>query len=291
MIGKLIPKKIKKKIAERELNIIKYKIRNTQCNYKIYTDDTKKLQNKVALITGGSGAIGSAICFRLAMEGAFVFVAGRNMENLNSVVNQIENNGGKAEAIKLDVTDFQDIKEKMECIYQKYGHIDILVNNAGGSARGNANKIENQDLDIIDNILNINLRGTILCCKEVSKYMIKNHFGRIINIGSTVGVNGLYGFSEYCASKSGVIGFTKSLAMELAEYGICVNCVSPGITNQLLWDKFIQDIPNDNKSYINRKGKTDDIANAVEFFCRDESEYIIGQNLIVDGGRSLGLKQ
>ena len=98
------------------------------------------------------------------------------------------------------------------------------------------------------------------------------------------------GFSEYCASKAGVMGFTKSLAMELAQFNICVNCVSPGITNQILWDKPIKDIPNDNKSYINRRGKTDDIANAVEFFCRDESEYIIGQNLVVDGGRSLGLK-
>lgn len=98
------------------------------------------------------------------------------------------------------------------------------------------------------------------------------------------------GFSEYCASKAGVMGFTKSLAMELAQFNICVNCVSPGITNQILWDKPIKDIPNDNKSYINRRGKTDDISNAVEFFCRDESEYIIGQNLVVDGGRSLGLK-
>ena len=119
--------------------------------------------------------------------------------------------------------------------------------------------------------------------------MKKNKFGRIINIGSTVGVGGLSGFSEYCASKAGVIGFTKSLAMELAKDNITVNCVSPGITSQVLWDKKLDD-KKTNTSYIGRIGKTDDIANAVEFFCREESDYIIGQNLIVDGGRSLGLK-
>ena len=290
-LKKLIPKKIKIKIANRELNVIKNKIRNTECEYKVYKEDVGKLDKKIAIITGGSGAIGSAICFKLAIEGAIVFIAGRNKENLNSVVHQIRNNGGKAETIELDVTKYDDIKEKFEKIYNKYGRIDILVNNAGGSARSKNSKIVNQDVNIINDILDVNLKGTILCCKEVSKYMIQQKEGRIINIGSTVGIGGLSGFSEYCASKAGVIGFTKSLAMELAEYGICVNCVSPGITNQILWDKFIEDIPNNNKSYINRKGKTDDIANAVEFFCRDESEYIIGQNLVVDGGRSLGLKQ
>lgn len=291
MIKKLIPKSIKNKIKNRELNVIKYQLRNTECNYKINKADVGKLENKVAIVTGGSGAIGSAICFRLAMEGATVIVTGRNKDNLESVINQIKNNGGKAEVINLDVTIYENIKESFEKIYNQYGHIDILVNNAGGSARSKSNKIINQDIDVIDNILDINLRGTILCCKEAAKYMIKNHYGRIINIASIVGVEGLSGYSEYCASKAGVIGFTKSLAMELAEYGICVNCVSPGITNQILWDKCIEDIPNDNRSYINRKGKTDDIANAVEFFSREESEYIIGQNLIVDGGRSLGLKE
>lgn len=291
IIKKMIPRVVREKLKQRELNIIKTRIRNTECNYKIYKEDLKKLEHNVALVTGGSGAIGSAICFRLAAEGAFVFVAGRNKENLNSVVNQICNNGGEAEAIQFDVTKYEDIKEKFAYIYNKCGRIDIVVNNAGGSAREKHNKIVNQDVDVIDSILDINLRGSILCCKEAAKYMIKNKYGRIVNIGSTVGVGGLSGFSEYCASKSGIIGFTKSLAMELAEYNITVNCVSPGITNQILWDKFIEEIPNENKSYINRKGRTDDIANAVEFFCRDESGYTIGQNLIVDGGRSLGLKQ
>lgn len=288
-LKKIIPKKVLNKLKNRELEVIKNKLRNTECIYKINIEDSKKLDGKIALVTGGSGAIGSAICFRLAMEGAIVFVAGRNEENLKSVVNQIKNNNGQAEALILDVTDYNDIEQKVEYIISKYHKIDVLINNAGGSARARNNKIVEQDVEVIDEVLNVNLRGAILCCKKVSQDMIKQKSGKIVNIGSTVGVGGLAGFSEYCASKSGLIGFTKSLAMELAEFDINVNCVSPGITNQIIWDNVIDNIPTD-KCYIGRKGKTDDIANAVEFFCRDESNYIIGQNLIVDGGRSLGLK-
>lgn len=288
-IKKFIPKCITKKIKTRELNVIKSKIRNTECKYKVFNEDSKRFTDKVAIVTGGSGAIGSAICFKLAMQGATVLVAGRNVENLNSVVEQIKANEGHAEALVLDVTDYGDIKNKFEYVFNKYKRIDFLINNAGGSARTKHNNIVDQSVEVIDDILNVNLRGAILCCKEVSKYMTKLNFGRIVNIGSSVGVGGLYGFSEYCASKAGIIGFTKSLAMELAKDNITVNCVSPGITNQILWDKVIEDIPV-NTSWIPRKGKTDDIANAVEFFCRDESDYIIGQNLLVDGGRSLGLK-
>lgn len=181
-IRKLIPKKLMTKLDNRDLRLIKYKLRNTECKYKIYTEDLGKLKDRVAIVTGGSGAIGSAICFRLAMEGAHVFVAGRNKENLNSVVNQIKENGGNAELIELDVTNYEDINKKMEYIYNKCGKIDILVNNAGGSARSKNNKIVDQDVEVIDEVLNINLRGTILCCKECSKYMIKNNYGRIVNI-------------------------------------------------------------------------------------------------------------
>lgn len=290
IVKKIIPKKIKQKYNSRELAIIESKFRNTNCKYELNVQDTGKLEGKVAIVTGGSGAIGSAICFRLAMEGAIVFIAGRNEENLKSVQKQITDNNGQAEVMKLDVTDYNDIKEKIREVNKKYGKIDILVNNAGGSARAKANTIVEQEIEVIDNIIDVNLRGAMLCCKEAGKYMKEKNYGKIVNIGSTVGVGGLAGFSEYCASKAGLIGFTKSLAMELAEYGINVNCVSPGITNQILWDKVLEDIPT-NRSYIHRKGKTDDIANAVEFFCIDDSNYIIGQNLIVDGGRSLGLKE
>lgn len=290
ILQRLIPNRIKNIIKNRELTIIKNKIRNTNVKYKVYVDETKKMSDKVAIVTGGSGAIGSAISMKLAMDGATVIITGRNKDNLYSVLNQIKENNGNAEILELDVTDYDNIKVQFEQVYKKYGKIDILVNNAGGSARKKNNSILEQSVEVIDEILDINLRGTMLCCKEAAKYMRDNKYGRIINIGSTVAVGGLAKFSEYCASKAGVIGFTKSLAMELAPYGITVNCVSPGITNQIIWDKQLPDFPSD-KNYIGRIGKTDDIANAVEFFAKDESEFIIGQNLIVDGGRSLGLKE
>lgn len=286
---KLIIRKIFEKQDEKELRLIKTKLRNTECKYKVYLDDSKKFDRKVAIVTGGSGAIGSAISFKLAMEGATVIVCGRNKENLNSVKKQIEDNNGKCEVIELDVTNYKDVKEKFNSIYKKFNQIDMLINTAGGSARENNKNIEEQDIDVINKVVSINLLGTIYCCKEVIQYMKKNNYGKIVNIGSTVGIGGLCKLSDYCASKAGVIGFTKSLAMEVAKYTINVNCVTPGITNQILWDEALDDIPV-KTSYINRKGRTIDIANAVNFLCSSESDYIIGQNIIVDGGRSLGLK-
>ena len=289
ILYKLIPKSIKKKINNKLLERVRSQLRNTEVKYKIYKSEINRLDKKVAIITGGSGEIGSAICFKLAMEGAIVYVAGRNIDNINTVIKQIEDNGGIAFPLILDITNYEDITEKFMQVYKKHNRIDILVNNAGGSAREKSNTIVNQDVNVIKNVINTNLTGTILCSKEASKYMIKNNNGKIINIGSTVGVGGYSGFSEYCASKAGVIGFTKSHAMELAKYNICVNCVTPGLTEQTIFDKSLEKVETD-KNYIGYYGKTDDIANAVEFFCRDESSFIIGQNLIVDGGRSLGLK-
>ena len=289
IIKKIIPKSLKKKIKSKLLNIVRDDLRNSEVKYKLFVEDKKVLESKIAIVTGGSGAIGSAICFKLAMEGAIVFVAGRNKANIDVVIEQIANNKGKAYPLLLDVTNNEDIKEKLKMINDTYWKIDILVNNAGGSARKNNNLIVHQDIKIIENIIDTNLLGTIYCSKEASKYMINNKNGRIINIGSTVGVGGYLGFSEYCASKAGVIGFTKSHAMELAKYNITVNCVTPGLTEQTIFDKSLAKKAT-TKNYLGYYGKTDDIANAVAFFCKDESSFIIGQNLIVDGGRSLGLK-
>lgn len=289
IIYRLIPNSIKKKIKHKLLNIVKNDLKNSNVDYNVVLKDSKLFENKVAVVTGGAGAIGSAISFRLAMEGAHVIIVGRNINKSQVVADYINNHNGKASVCQLDITDYEDIKKKFKQIFSDYGRIDILVNNAGGSARKRANIVEKQSIEVIDELLNINLRGTMLCSKEVIQYMKKNKSGRIVNIGSTCGVNGLAGYTEYSTSKFGVIGFTKCLAMELAKENITVNCVSPGQTDHIIWDKSI-DSSDTNKNYIGRKGKTDDIANAVEFFCRDDSSFIIGQNLIVDGGRSLGLK-
>ena len=157
MIKKLIPKKLKVKIKEKVINLIYSNIRNTECQYKLCIEDNKKLDGKIAIVTGGSGAIGSAICFRLAMEGAIVIVTGRNKKNLMSVIKQIESNNGKAESLVMDVTNYESIENAFEKIVKKYGKIDILVNNAGGSARSKWKEIVNQDVEVIDELLKINL--------------------------------------------------------------------------------------------------------------------------------------
>ena len=285
----LLPKKVYNKLYEHFKRVIISDLKSTKCQYELNIKDVGKLEGKIAIVTGGSGAIGSAICFRLAMEGATVIVCGRNKEKIDEVVAQIEENDGNAYGCILDVTNEEDIENKFDEIEKKYKKIDILINNAGGSSREKYNYIYNQSIEVIENVITLNLNGAILCARKAAKIMIKNNYGKIVNIGSTTGVSGLARFSEYSAAKAGIIGFTKSLAMELAQYNINVNCVSPGKTNQILWDRDLEKTKV-KTSWIPRMGKTDDIANAVEFFCNDDSEYIIGQNLIVDGGRTLGLK-
>ena len=292
-IKKFIPKKIINKIDEKLLNRVKNKLRNTECKYKIYLEDNKKLSGKVAIVTGGSGALGSAICYKLVAEGAIVGVCGRSKETVNPVVDKINSEakefGGIAVPITLDVTKEKDIEETIDMFIKKYNKIDILINNAGGNIREGARLMIDQDIEVIDRILNVNLRGTIICSKIVAKYMTKQKQGKIINMGSVIGEKGQKKNCEYAAAKEGIVGFTKSLAIELAPYGINVNCVSPGMVEQIIFDKPIQEIKT-NRNYIGRYGKTDDVANLVEFLVSDESSYITGQNIIIDGGRSLGLK-
>ena len=289
VIYKLIPKSVKNKIKKKLYNDFKNNLRNTEVSYRVSYNDKNKFDNKIAIITGGSGAIGSAICFKLATEGAIVYVAGRNLKNINSVIEQIKKNNCEAYPLIMNITDHKDIENKIKKVYTTHGKIDILVNNAGGSAREKKKDFINQDIEIIDNILNTNLRGTMLCTKEVLKYMKEKEYGRIVNIGSVMGVQGAVKYTDYAASKAGIEGFTKSLAIEVIKNGITVNCVSPGLTNQIIWDECLDETKTKG-NYIGRTAKTMEVANAIEFFCREENGYITGQNLIVDGGRSLGLK-
>jgi len=289
IVKKIIPKRIKEWYKKTQINIIKTDLRDTECIYKLKIDDTKKFENKVAIVTGGSGAIGSAISFRLAMEGAFVYVAGRNIDNISRVVNMIRENNGNAVSLVLDVTKPENIENEFKKIYDEHGRIDIIVNNAGGSSRKQSKILVDQDINVIDMVLDSNLRGTILCCKYVAKYMINSKSGKIINIGSTTGLQGNMGNVDYAASKSGIIGLTKALAKELGEYNINVNCVSPGRINQIMFDEILDDIKDDG-AYLLRKGKTGEVSSVVTFLASDEASFITGQNFVVDGGRSLGLK-
>ena len=259
--------------------------------YIIKVDEHQELKGKVAVITGGSGAIGRACAFRLAAEGAKVYVCGSRPDSANPVVDEITAAGNLAIAKQLNVLNAGYIKSTFdEIAAENNGHLDILVYSAGGSARSNANTIVNQDISVIDEILNVNLRGALICAKEAAKYMIDNKSGRIINITSVIGLQGKAGFSEYAASKGGSIAFIKSLAQELGPYGITVNGVAPGIVKRgVLMYNSLEHLGKTN--WMNSFGKPEDIAAAVFFLCKDEASFITGQNLAVDGGRSLGLKE
>lgn len=259
--------------------------------YIIKVDEHDELNGKVAVITGGSGAIGRACAFRLAAEGAKVYVCGSRPTSAQPIVDEIIAAGKNAVAIQLNVLDASSIKNTFERIAEENnGHIDILVNSAGGSARGRANNVVDQDIEVFDEILNINLRGAIICAKEAAKYMIINNFGRILNITSVIGLQGKAGYSEYAASKGGSIAFVKSLAQELGQYGITVNGVAPGIVQrgEITMDA-VERLGKTN--WMGTYGKPEDISAVVNFLCKEEASFVTGQNIAVDGGRSLGLKE
>ena len=259
--------------------------------YVIQVDEHKELKGKVAIITGGSGAIGRACAVRLAAEGAKVYICGSHPGSAQSVADEIKSYGLLAEPTVLNVLDNEAIEKIVHLIAaENNGHIDILVNSAGGSARDHARKVAEQSVEVIDNVLNINLRGAMLCSRAVAPYMIAQKSGRIINITSVIGLQGKAGYSEYAASKGGSIAFIKSLAQELGRFNITVNGVAPGIVQR-------GEVTEDMKQSLTRTnwmgtyGKPEDISAVVNFLCKEEASFITGQNIAVDGGRSLGLKE
>lgn len=259
--------------------------------YIINVGEHLELKGKVAVITGGSGAIGRACAFRLAAEGAKVYVCGSRPSSAQPVVDEITAAGNIAFATQLNVLDANAIKETFKRIAnENNGHIDILVYSAGGSARNKANNVVDQDVEVFDEILNINLRGAMICAKEAASYMIQNRQGRIINITSVIGLQGKAGFSEYAASKGGSIAFVKSLAQELGKYNITVNGVAPGIVQrgEVTMEKLDR---LSRTNWMGTYGKPEDISAVVNFLCREEAQFITGQNIAADGGRSLGLKE
>lgn len=259
--------------------------------YIIETQLNPNLKGKVAVVTGGSGAIGRACCIRLASEGSLVYVCGSHSGSASAVVAEITNMGLKAKEVVLNVLDAEQIEKTfVQIANENNGHIDVLINSAGGSARENANNVISQSVDVIDNILNINLRGAMLCSRVAGKYMVKQNFGRIVNITSVIGLQGKAGFCEYAASKGGSIAFVKSLAQELGKYAITVNGVAPGIVQRgVVTEQMKEHLAQTN--WLGTYGKPEDISEMVAFLCSDKASFITGQNIAVDGGRSLGLKE
>ncbi|CEI73710.1 MULTISPECIES: 3-oxoacyl-[acyl-carrier-protein] reductase [Romboutsia] len=242
------------------------------------------LKNKIAVITGGSRGIGKEIAKKLAYNGANIVInyTSKEEEALKTK-EEIENLGVKCIVIKCDVSKSEEVNEMINKTIKEFGRVDILVNNAGITKDNLLMKMKEEDFD---KVIDINLKGVFNCTKAVTRPMMKNKYGKIINISSVVGVIGNVGQANYCASKAGVIGFTKSTARELASRNININAVAPGFIDTDMTKVLSDDIKNSMLSTIPKKefGKPEDVANAVVFLASDMSSYITGQVINVDGG-------
>ncbi|SHR16460.1 3-oxoacyl-ACP reductase [Mycobacteroides abscessus subsp. abscessus] len=243
-----------------------------------------KLLGKVALVTGASRGIGRDIAIELAKAGANVAVNYAGSEaRANEVVQEIQSLGREAFAVQCDVANGDSVAEMVKQTIERWGSLDILVNNAGITRD---NLIMRMKEDEWDDVINTNLKGVFLCTKAVTRQMMKQKSGRIINISSVVGESGNAGQANYVAAKAGVIGLTKTTAKELAPRGITVNAVSPGFITTDMTDKLTDEIKEGMLKMIPlaKFGEPKDIANAVTFLASDDSRYITGQTIHVNGG-------
>jgi 3-oxoacyl-[acyl-carrier protein] reductase len=237
---------------------------------------------RVALITGASRGIGRAIALTMCREN-FIVVASPEIENNESVAAEIRALGGEAVTLNLDVTSPESVKEGFGKILAEKGRVDILVNNAGIARDGLAVRMKPADWDLV---LKINLQGAFLVAQQAMPGMMRNRWGRIVNMASVVGQAGSPGQANYAASKAGLIGLTKALAQELGSRGITVNAVAPGYIDtdmtrglpEELKKKMLAGVP------LGRMGQPEDVANAVKFLASDEASYITGHVLAVNGG-------
>jgi 3-oxoacyl-[acyl-carrier protein] reductase len=245
------------------------------------------ISGRVALITGASQGIGRACAVALAGAGATVALAARNQEKLNEVAAEIRSKGGKAEPFVMNVADAEQIKTACRAVITQFGKIDILVNNAGITRDQLVMRMKRADWD---EVLNTNLTSAYLCTQQVIGSMLKQHWGRIINVTSVFGQIGQAGQANYAASKAGLIGFTMAIAREVGSRNITCNAVAPGFIETAmtaaLGDEFKQNavkvIP------LGRVGSVEDVAHAVVFLASEEACYITGHVLNVNGGMLMG---
>lgn len=245
------------------------------------------LSGKIALVTGASRGIGRQTAITLAGYGATVIVNyNGSEEKAQEVVKQIEDNGGSASVYGCNVADFFAVETMMKRIVKEYGVLDILVNNAGITRDGLLMKMSESDYD---DVMNINLKGAFNCIKHISRQMLKQKSGRIINLSSVVGQYGNAGQVNYSASKAGIIGITKSVAKELGSRGITVNAVAPGFIVTEMTDAMPEEAKKqvEDRIAMKRLGQTSDVAELIAFLASDKASYITGQVISVDGGMSI----
>ncbi len=243
-------------------------------------------ENQTIIITGSTRGIGKEIAFSFAEKGAVAIIVGRNPDQAAAVAQEIQEKGYKAEGIGCDVTNLEDVLKMSNKVLDKYKSVDILINNAGITKDNLLLRMSESDWN---DVININLKGVFNCSKIVAKMMLKAKKGKIINISSIIGITGNAGQANYAATKAGIIGFTKSIAKELASRHITVNAVAPGyiqtdMTAELkdsVKEELLKSIP------LGQLGKPKDVANVCLFLASDEANYITGQTIVVDGGMAI----
>lgn len=243
-----------------------------------------KFEGRVAIVTGSGRGIGKAVAMKLAELGANIVINDiPSSEAADETAKEIEAMGREVLVCKGDVRNFDDVSEMVNKTLDKFGRIDILINNAGITRDNLIMRMSESDFD---DVIAINLKGAFNCVKAVTRPMMKQRSGAIVNMASVVGVMGNAGQANYSASKAGLIGLTKSTAKELASRGVRSNAVAPGFIESVMTDKLPDDVKEEYFKAIplSRFGKTEDIANAVAFLVSDEASYITGQVLHIDGG-------
>lgn len=242
-----------------------------------------ELAGRVAIVTGGSRGIGEAIVRLLVAKGAVAVISDIEVSAADSLAEEIRESGGKAMVIQTDVQSLKSCEAMVQATLDHFGKVDILVNNAGITRDSLLMRMSEEDWD---RVISVNLKGVFNCTKAVTRPMLRARYGRIVNIASVVGVTGNAGQGNYAASKAGVIGFSKSMARELASRNINVNAVAPGFIKTKMTEslpekaveRLVSQIP------LNALGEPRDVAEAVLFLCSDRARYITGQVINVDGG-------
>lgn len=245
-----------------------------------------ELRDRVAIVTGGGQGIGKAISLGLAKNGAGVVITDVNYESADNVAKEIENQGGSALAYKMDVSNCEEVGGTVDKILDKYGRIDILVNNAGITRDSLLLRMKEEDWD---KVLSINLKGVFNCTKAVLRSMLKERWGRIVNVASIVGLIGNAGQANYSASKAGIIGFTKTVAREVASRNVTVNAVAPGFIATEMTKVLPDDVKENLMKQIplGRLGSVEDVAEVVLFLVSEKAGYITGEVIRIDGGMAM----